>query len=40
VKKVKLVVIDSIDYALIWWDQNMISRRSGDERVDKKAICA
>ena len=27
-KKVKLVVIKFTDYALIWWDQNVISRRS------------
>jgi hypothetical protein len=32
VKKVKLLVIDFIDYALIWWDQNMISRRRSGER--------
>jgi hypothetical protein len=33
-KKVKLVVIEFMDYALIWWDQNVISRRrSGDRPV-------
>jgi hypothetical protein len=31
-KKVKLVVIEFTDYALIWWDQNVISRRSSGER--------
>jgi len=33
VKKVKLVVIEFKDYALIWWDQNVISRRSGERPV-------
>ena len=32
VKKVKLVVIEFTDYALIWWDQNVISRRRSGER--------
>ena len=32
-KKVKLVVIEFTDYALIWWDQNVISRRSGERAV-------
>ena len=33
-KKVKLVVIEFIYYAMIWWDQNVISRRrSGERRV-------
>jgi hypothetical protein len=31
-KKVKLVVIKFMDYALIWWDQNVISRRRSEER--------
>ena len=31
-KKVKLVVIEFTDYALIWWDQNVISRRRSGER--------
>ena len=48
-KKVKLVVIEFMEYALIWWGQNVISRRrsgerlvalGGDESVDEKAICA
>jgi len=29
---VKLVVIEFMDYALIWWDQNVISRRRIGER--------
>jgi hypothetical protein len=29
---VKLVVIKFTDYALIWWDQNVISRRRSGER--------
>ena len=29
-KKVKLVVIEFMDYAMIWWDQNVITRRSGE----------
>jgi len=28
----KLVVIEFTDYALIWWDQNMIIRRRSVER--------
>ena len=28
----KLVVIEFNDYALIWWDQNVISRRWSGER--------
>jgi len=32
VKKVKLVVIEFTDYALIWRDQNVISRRRNGER--------
>jgi hypothetical protein len=32
VKKVKLVVIEFTDHALIWWDQNVISRRRSGER--------
>jgi hypothetical protein len=32
-KKVKLVVIKFTDYALIWWDQNVISRRSEERLV-------
>ena len=28
----KLVVIEFTDYALIWWDQNVISRRRSGER--------
>jgi hypothetical protein len=31
-KKVKLMVIEFTDYALIWWAQNVISRRSGKSR--------
>jgi hypothetical protein len=31
-KKVKLVVIEFLDYELIWWDQNVISRRRSGER--------
>ena len=31
-KKVKLIVIEFTDYALIWWDQNVISRRRSGER--------
>jgi hypothetical protein len=31
-EKVKLVVIEFMDYALIWWDQNVISRRRIGER--------
>ena len=31
-KKVKLVVIEFMVYALIWWDQNVISRRRSGER--------
>jgi len=32
-KKVKLVVIEFTDYALIWWDQNVINRRGSGERL-------
>jgi len=33
-KKVKLIVIEFTDYAMIWWDQNVISRsRSGERSV-------
>jgi hypothetical protein len=32
-KKVKLVVIEFTYYALIWWDQNVISRRRSGERA-------
>ena len=32
-KKIKLVVIEFTDYALIWWDQNVISRRMSGERL-------
>ena len=32
-KKVKLVVIEFTDYALIWWDQNVINRRRSGERL-------
>jgi hypothetical protein len=31
-KMVKLVVIEFTDYALIWWDQKVISRRMSEER--------
>jgi hypothetical protein len=31
-KKVKLVVIEFTNYAMIWWDQNVISRRRSGER--------
>jgi hypothetical protein len=33
VKKVKLVVIEFTDYVLIWWDQNVISRKRSGERL-------
>ena len=36
VKKVKLAVIEFSDYALIWWDQLMISRRRNDEHPISK----
>jgi hypothetical protein len=32
VKNVKLVVIEFLDCALIWWDQNVFSRRRSGER--------
>jgi hypothetical protein len=32
-KKVKLVVIEFTDDTLIWWDQNVISRRRSEERL-------
>jgi hypothetical protein len=32
-KKVKLVVIEFTDYALIWWDQNVIGRRRSEQRL-------
>jgi hypothetical protein len=32
-KKVKLVVIEFTDYTLIWWDQNVICRRSGERPI-------
>jgi len=32
-KKVKLVVIEFTDYTLIWWDQNVICRRTSGERL-------
>jgi len=31
-KKVQLIVIKFTNYALIWWDQNVISRRRSGER--------
>jgi hypothetical protein len=31
-KKVKLVIIEFMEYALIWWDQIVISRRRNGER--------
>ena len=31
-KKVKLAVIEFSDYAIVWWDQLMISRRRNGER--------
>ena len=31
-KKVKLVVIEFTDYALIWWDQLVMNRRRNYER--------
>jgi hypothetical protein len=31
-KKVKLVIIEFTEYALIWWDQIVISRRRNGER--------
>jgi hypothetical protein len=34
VKKVKLVVIELMDYTVIWWDENVIRRgRSGERQV-------
>jgi len=32
-KKVKLVIIEFMEYALIWWDQIVISRRRNGERL-------
>ena len=32
-KEKKLVVIEFTDYALIWWDHNVISRRNGERPV-------
>ena len=31
-KKVKLVVIEFIEYAIIWWDQLVMNRRRNYER--------
>jgi len=31
-KKVKLVVIEFIDYAIVWWDKLELSRRRDGER--------
>ena len=31
-KKVKLAAIEFIDYAIIWWDQLVMSRRRNHER--------
>ena len=31
IKKVKLAVVEFIDYALVWWDQLLISRRRNGE---------
>ena len=49
-KKVKLVIIEFTEYALIWWDQIVISRRrngerpvqtlGGDESLNEETICA
>jgi len=33
VNKVKLVVIEYIDYAIIWWDQLVLERRRNEERL-------
>jgi hypothetical protein len=33
VKKMKVVVIEFIDYKMIWFDQNVISRRRSGERL-------
>ena len=30
-KKVKLVVVEFMDYALVWWDQLSVSRRCNRE---------
>jgi len=32
VNKVKLIVIEYIDYAIIWWDQLVLERRRNEER--------
>jgi len=32
-RKVKLVVIEFIEYKLIWWDQNVIGIRRNGERL-------
>ena len=42
-KKVKLAIVEFKDYALVWWDQIMTSRRRNYERLidtwdDLKAI--
>ena len=31
-KKVKLVAIEFVDYAIIWWDQLILNRRRNRER--------
>jgi hypothetical protein len=50
VNKVKLVVIEYIDYAIIWWDQLVLERRRNEERpietwdgmkvVMRKKVCS
>ena len=32
-KKVKLIVIEVIEYAIIWWDQLVMNRRRSHERL-------
>jgi len=32
IKKVKLIVIEFTNYALIWWDQLVLSKKRNDER--------
>ena len=48
-KKVKLAAIEFSDYAIVWWDQLMISRRrngetgeqlGGNEDIDEEEVCS
>ena len=32
-KKVKLIVIEVIEYAIIWWDQLVMNRKRNHERL-------